>query len=280
MARMRLALNGATIMPSPLERDIEIAREAGFGALEVWAGKLPAYLERHSLGDLRAAFESAGIAPWCINSIEDITFRDAAGRGALVHEVERLAEVAAAVGAPSIVVVPGRMPDGMSREDAVADAADALEEMAEAAGGVSLAFEFLGKPGCAVPTLDMAWEIVRQVDRRNVGLVIDTFHFYAGGSALEDVARVPVAKLLVLHLNGCEDLPRGELTDAHRLFPGEGVLPIDEILAPIHALGYDAVASVEIFRPEYWQRDPLDVARTARAHAAAVLARAGWDFDG
>jgi hypothetical protein len=58
--------------------------------------------------------------------------------------------------------------------------------------------------------------------------------------------------------------------DAHRLYPGEGVIPIDAILSSLHARGFDGVASVEIFRPEYWEQPPADVARTAYDRAAAV----------
>jgi 2-keto-myo-inositol isomerase len=272
---MKLALNGATIMRSPLARDVEIASACGYGALEVWAGKLDSYLARHTLADLRDAMRTAGIAPWCINSIENITLLDAGGRAALLDEVERVAAVARAIEAPSIVVVPGTggAPD---RATVIDDAVAVLRMMTDAAGGEALAFEFLGKPRCHVPTLDMAIEIVERVDRGNVGLVIDTFHFYAGGSRLEDIARVPVDRLLVVHLNGCEDLPKPQLTDGHRLYPGEGVIPIDGILGAIRGIGYDGTFSIEIFREEYWAHDPMLVARTAHEKADAVLSRAGY----
>jgi 2-keto-myo-inositol isomerase len=272
---MKLAINGATIMHSPLADDIEIAAECGFDAVEIWAGKLDAYLADHSLQNLRARMDALGIVPWCINSIEDITGRDAAGRRELLVQLERTAAIARAIGAPSIVVVPGRMAP-FDRADAIADATGVLRAMSVAAPDVGLAFEFLGKPDCAVPTLDMAIEIVEAVDRPNVGFVIDTFHFYAGGSALDDIGRAPVDRLFVVHLNGCEDLPKPQLTDVHRLYPGEGVIPIDEILSRLRARGFDGTASIEIFRPSYWEQDPVEVARVAHAKAADVLARAGY----
>lgn len=277
---MRLCLNGATIMHSPLERDVEIAAEGGFSALEIWAGKLDAYLDRHVLSDLRGQLEAHAITPWCINSIEDITHRTAARRGELLAEVERVAGVARAIGAPSIVVVPGTRPDGASAADSIKDAVDVLRAMSDVAGEVGLAFEFLGKPGCAVPTLDMAIEIVGSVARDNVGMVIDTFHFYAGASCLEDIRNVSIEKLFVVHLNGCEDHPLTQLTDAHRLYPGEGVIPIDGILAVLRERGFDGMASIEIFRPEYWSQDPHEVARNAYNRAAEVLSRAGYTIDG
>lgn len=277
---MKLALNGATIMHSPLADDLEIAAETGFTALEVWAGKLDAYLRERSLEELGGRMRVLGVQPWCINSIEDITPRDALGRARIIDQLGRTAAIARAIGAPSIVVVPGHAPDGFGRAAAVADAVEVLRMMSDVAGDVGLAFEFLGKPGCAVPTLDMAIEIVSKTDRPNVGMVIDTFHFYAGGSEMTDLARAAVDKLFVVHLNGCEDRPKGELTDAHRLFPGEGVIPIEEILRALRARGFDGTMSIEIFRPEYWEQDPRDVARIARATAEAVLKKAGYTIDG
>src|SRR5437016_9735734 len=73
---MQLALNGATIMHSPLEDDVGIAADCGFDALELWAAKLDPYLASHTLDDLAATMRDRRIQPWCINSIEDIPFRD------------------------------------------------------------------------------------------------------------------------------------------------------------------------------------------------------------
>jgi|CXWL01.1.fsa_nt_gi 2-keto-myo-inositol isomerase len=277
---MKLALNGATIMNSPLGADVEIAAECGYEALEVWAGKLDAYTNDHPLEELADEMRTLNIQPWCINSIENITFRDRAGREALLAELEQTCAVARTIGAPSIVVVPGSRGDGFDRRESISDAVDVLGAMSDVAGDISLAFEFLGKPGCSVPTVDMAAEIVTLVDRPNVGMVIDTFHVYTGGSRLDDLAHVPIDKLLVVHLNGCEDLPRPELTDAHRLYPGEGVLPIVPILRELRTKGFDGVCSIEIFRPEYWSQDPREVARTAHNKAVEILKNAGFTTNG
>jgi 2-keto-myo-inositol isomerase len=61
------------------------------------------------------------------------------------------------------------------------------------------------------------------------------------------------------------------LTDAHRLLPGLGVLPLKEIIEALRQIGYDGVASVEIFRPEYWERDPFELALAAKSAAENCL---------
>jgi len=37
---MKTCINGATMMPHPLEKDIEAAGEAGFQGVEIWRDKL------------------------------------------------------------------------------------------------------------------------------------------------------------------------------------------------------------------------------------------------
>jgi 2-keto-myo-inositol isomerase len=43
------------------------------------------------------------------------------------------------------------------------------------------------------------------------------------------------------------------------------------MIAALRRIGYDKVVSVEIFRPEYWERDPFELARDARAATKQVL---------
>ena len=270
---MKLALNGATTMNADLLTDIGAAREAGFDGLEIWAAKLRAFLKSDTTGALKAAFADRHIEPYSINSIERITFRDAAGRAALLAECDEWCRIAAAIGCPYVVVVPGRLPEGASRAQIIDESIGVLETLGGIAArhGVSLAFEFLGQPDCSVQTLDLADEIVRRVARPDVGLVIDSFHFYAGGSRLESIDALDPRRLFIFHINDAEDLPRERLEDRHRLLPGLGILPLTEIIAALRRIGYDRVTSVEIFRPEYWQRDPLELARDAHAAVARAL---------
>src|SRR4029079_2270995 len=51
-------------------------------------------------------------------------------------------------------------------------------------------------------------------------------------------------------------------------------LPLHEMISAFRKIGYDKVASVEIFRPEYWERDPFELARDARAATERVIAEA------
>lgn len=271
---MKLALNGATTMRANLETDLQVAQAAGFDYVEIWAAKLRDYLKHSSTADLQAMFVASGLKPLSINSIEHITFRDAEAFIRIKQECEGLSTIASDIECPCIVVVPGRLPSyAVSREDIVAESTRVLDQLADIAGryNVSLAFEFLGQTDCSVQTLDLANEIVTTLDRDNVGLVIDSFHFYAGGSTIKMIEALDPSRLFVFHINDAEDRPRTELQDSHRLFPGLGILPLRQMLAAFNRIGYDKVASVEIFRPEYWEMDPYLVAQDAKAATEKLL---------
>jgi 2-keto-myo-inositol isomerase len=274
---MKLALNGATTMRADLATDLLAAKAAGFDYLEIWAAKLRVFLQERSTAELKELFTESGLMPLSINSIEHITFRDAHAYEYIKRECEELSSIAAAVGCPCIVVVPGQLPNGgTTRANVIEESVRVLHELCDIASAhnVTLAFEFLGQADCSVPTLDLAHEIVCEVNRKNLGLVIDSFHFYAGNSTFEMIEALDPDLIQIFHINDAEDLPRTELEDRHRLLPGLGILPLRQMISAFRKIGYDKVASVEIFRPEYWERDPFALARDARAATERVIAEA------
>ncbi len=261
-------------MRANLETDFEAAQNAGFDYVEIWAAKLRTFLRHRTTTELKDLIAKTGAPPLSINSIEHVTFRDAPAYGSIKAECAELSRIAAEINCPFIVVVPGKLPDaGGPRAEVIAESVRVLAELCDIAArhDVSLAFEFLGQADCSVQTLDLAYEIVRATNRKNLGLVIDSFHFYAGGSTTEMIEAVDPGLIYVFHINDAENLPREKLLDKHRLLPGLGILPLREMIAAFRKIGYDKVASVEIFRPEYWERDPFELARDARIATQQLL---------
>ncbi len=270
---MKIALNGATTMHADLETDVKAASAAGYELIEIWAAKLYKYLKSHTPADLKKLLVENNLEPYSINSIEHITFRSDEDYAKIKAETETLSKIASEIGCPYVVVVPGKLPENASKEEITEESVRVLNELGDIAEkyNVSLAFEFLGQPDCSVQTLDFCNEIVEKVNRANIGNVIDTFHFYAGNSTFEAIEKMNPEKLFIFHINDAEDLPKENLTDAHRLYPGEGILPIVEIKKRFDQIGYDRMVSIEIFRPEYWGEDPFEVAKRAKAATEKVL---------
>jgi 2-keto-myo-inositol isomerase len=272
---MQLAINGATTMHATLPEDIAAASAAGFRALEIWAAKMDTYLAGQPVEELKSLFDQAALRPASINSIEFITFRPPAEYATIKARCQELCELAQALGCDKIVVVPSPTPVGISWGEIRDESVHVLRELSEIAApyGVQLAFEFLGFGWCSVRTLAQCWEIVRETDRANVGLVIDTCHFYAGRSKLHTIEQLDPLKILIFHINDVEKRPLDTIEDAHRLLPGEGVIPLDDILIRLRQIGFDGLCSIELFRPEYWERDPVELATAARAATMEIVAR-------
>jgi 2-keto-myo-inositol isomerase len=269
---MKLGLNGATTMKADLFADIQVAGDAGFELIELWAAKLDRALAQKGLGAVQDALARAGVRPWAINSIEHISFRNQDDEIAIKERCRQLSNIARQIGCPYIVVVPGKAPSDATEQEALAESARILSVLSDIAGPeVGLALEFIGGQGLSVGTLGQAVDAVALCGRDNVGVVLDCFHFYAGGSSFADFDRLKAEKLFIFHINDAEDRPREELRDSHRLLPGEGILPLKEILSSLKKIGYDTMVSIELFRPEYWERDPGELARACKASMQKLL---------
>lgn len=270
---MQLGFHGATTMTSDLETDVAVTAQAGYQALELWAAKLDRYLTTHSVAELKALLDDHHVAAMSINSIEFIAFRgDEYGK--IQARCKELSVLSEAIGCPTVVVVPSPTPDrNMPWEDVVAEYVAVLRDLADIAAphGVKLSFEFLGFGWCTVRTPRAALEIVQKVDRPNVGMTVDCAHFFGGGGLMTELDLLDPSRIYAFHLDDLEDTPKEAISDATRLFPGLGVIPLDEICRRLSGIGYDGVCSIELFRPEYWGWNPLDVAQMARKAALEIL---------
>ncbi len=263
---MLLAFNGSTTQKAKLDTDIEAAAAAGFKALEIWVAKLDQYLldwwHVPAAEQLRETFAQHNIRPISVNAVEGINFR-----GDQFDLVKRrcrlLAETMKVLGCPYLVVAPGMAPRGTRGDEARKETVKALRALADTVTpyGVSLAFEPQGFHWSSVRTLGAAWDIVQEVNRDEVGLVLDAVHFHLSDSPLSDIERLDPAKVFLLQLDDVESMDKDLVGDVHRVMPGNGVVPLGDILRKLKVIGYDGICSLELNRPALWERDPVEVAR-------------------
>lgn len=260
---MLIAWNGETMPGLPLSEEVVVAGAVGYQGVELFVPKLASFLEYHSAAELARRLQEEHLVPLTMNGIENINFRPPSEFSQVKEECRWLSNLSQEIGCPCIVVVPSPKPDGADWSEVRQQTVQALSELADVAApyGTKLAFEFLAPASCSVRTLAQSWEIVRATGRTEVGLVLDTYHFYVGGSSWESLDEFDIERLFIVHINDVEDLPLIQLTDADRLLPGEGVLPLRRILSRLKARGYDGAYSLEVMRPAYRQRDPLEYAR-------------------
>lgn len=269
-------LNGATTGDrADVEADIRAAAEAGYQCVELRDAKIARYLGAGgSLGGLRAQMRDAGVAGLSINALEDSTLHVGEAFEPILARCRTLCEWAKALDCPYVIAVPsflaaggppggGPRPVGLAETEVRRRTAASLRKMtAEAAGfGVRVGFEFLGFPTCSVSTLRAARGIIDDVGDPRLGLVIDAFHFYVGGSQPEDLDGLDASRVFIVHLDDAEAGDPAGLADAQRLLPGEGVIPLRALITRLRAAGYRGAYSLELFRPEYWTWDPVELAR-------------------
>lgn len=270
---MILSFHGATTMSSDLETDVTISAQAGYQALEVWYPKIEKYLLSHSPDELKQLFNINKVKPVALDALEFIGFRGN-DYDFIRNRCNEMCEIASAINCPTIAVVPGPNPDIRTTwAEIVTEYVKVLRDLGKIAYGygIRLAFEFLGFGWCTVRTPRAAWEIIKKVDRDNVGMVIDAAHFYAGGGLFDELDVLEGDRIFAFHLDDVEDTAKEAVTDGTRLFPGDGVIPLADICIRLKNIGYDGHCSIELFREEYWQLNPLEVALTARKAALHVL---------
>ncbi len=267
---MILGFNGATTIKADLLTDIECARKAGFTALEIWKDKLLSALEAMDVGFLSAQFKKHSIVPVTINSVEQFTFCENFSEKR--EEFEFLARLGNELSVSSIIVVPGFTKEKLSKKEVVNETVKALLEFSRIAKAyrVKVGFEFLGFENCSVNNLDVASSIIELVNDENVGLVIDTFHFFVGGSSLEQLGRTSSEKIFMVHVN---DLPHlnHTPTDRDRVMPNDGILPLKQFFSVLKSINYQGVVSVELFNETYWNSDPYEVTKKAYEKVSELL---------
>jgi sugar phosphate isomerase/epimerase len=144
---------------------------------------------------------------------------------------EQLIEAAAVIGAQHILFT--------SRLKEQVRTTDRYQQVCEMARphGINVVCEFL--PIFPLNTLSMAAEIVADSRATNGGVLIDNLHLSRSGSSVEDVQALPTE--LFPYLQICDAVAErptefGALLDEAlngRLCPGEGSLPIEELLQAI-----------------------------------------------
>ncbi len=105
-------------------------------------------------------------------------------------------------------------------------------------------------------------------------ILLDVYHLYKGGSDFAAIRLPSCQALTTFHMNDYPATPpRAEITDAARVYPGDGVAPLASIFEQLRASGATCALSLEVFNREYYLQDPALVARTGLEKMKAIAAR-------
>ena len=274
---MKLCFNQATTLEnSNLAKDLVYCEKHGYDFIEIRTmDKLPEYLKKHSIEELVEFFQTHHIKPLALNALVFFNNRDEQGYKEIIQEFREMMEPAKKLGVKYVVAVPLITEEKILKQDIKTSCVKVLKELSDIAApyGIKIALEFIGHPQATVNTFGHAYEIIQSVNRDNVGLVLDCFHFHAMGSRLEDLKKADGSKIFILHINDTEDFPIGFLRDEDRVWPGHGAIDLDGILSALKEIGFSEVVSVELFRPEYYKLDAEEVIKTAKKTTIKVVSK-------
>ena len=258
MARFRYCLNASTIRTTPVLRQIEVARAAGYEAIELWHDHIDEHLRAGgSLADIRRAIDDNGLA--VPTTIYLAGWFQPAGEDHVraLDEVRRRLEQAAAVGAEFAVAGP---PAGKADRDLGAKHYAELLELGKSFG-VRPAFEYLGFVE-DINTIEDAIDIVVRSQHADATVVVDPFHCHRGGGSIESLSKLRPRQIAISHFNDCPAEPAANLQqDSDRVFPGDGVVDLEGYCDQLTSIGYAGWLSLELFREDLWAQEPLSVAK-------------------
>lgn len=269
---MLTCFNTATSGNYPLRDTVELLGKYGFHGIEIDTARLEEYLASASVDDLRRQLERNRVHAAALMAFPFVAFGD---RSQALASLDRWCPVAKALGAPTMLCFAGDAPpQGMNRDDAVDAAARAAGDYAAVAGrsGVNIALEPIGGLGFMGGPED-ALAIASRCAADNVGIMMDTFHYYKSGVSLERIAVIPMKKMLILHVNDAPDRPKNELNDAMRVYCGLGDIPLVEEFRILRDNGYAGYLSVEIFNRDYWADEHENIVRNAKRTLDEALSK-------
>jgi len=276
-AQFSFCLNVSTIrgQQAGFLRELEIAAQAGYSGVEIWTAPLSEWIRQggsprelsNRISDLGLKVENAiGFAEWIV---EDDQQRQA-GIELLKREMAMLAQI----GCTRIAAPPAgaSQTPGLNLMKA-AERYHTILELGQTFGVVPQ-LEFWGA-SANLSNLGEALLVAAQANHPAARILPDIYHLYRGGSGYDGLKLVSGSAIEVFHFNDFPgNIDRQQLTDSDRIFPGDGVAPIREVIRTLAQKGSPVVFSLELFNRGYWQRDAAEVARTGLEKMKKLVSQA------
>jgi sugar phosphate isomerase/epimerase len=246
----------------PIDKESEIASRAGYAGIEPWIRELEDYVKSggtlkdlgKKLADLGLKVESAiGFAEWIVD--------DDAKRKKGLEAARRDMEMIQAIGGKRIAAPPaGAQNQRIADLNAITERYRALTDIGKAIGIVA-EVELWGFS----KTLHRLGEVVYvaiESGYADACILPDVYHLYKGGSDPGGLRMLQGKAIGIVHMNDYPiSIGRDKITDAERVYPGDGGAPLNDILRTLRDIGYRGMLSLELFNREYWKQDALAVAK-------------------
>jgi 2-keto-myo-inositol isomerase len=267
-----ISLNTSTLRGHklPISRVIDIAAEAGYQGIEPWVDELDRHVEAGgTLPDLNRRIKDRGLRVTGAIAFFEWMVEDDARRAKGVEEGRRRMEQLSQIGATHMAAPPAGEVRGVDLLKA-AERYRSLLDLAEPFGVIP-AVEIWGSSP-AIHRLGQAVLIAIESRHPKACVLPDVFHLHKGGSDPANVGLLNPRILAGFHLNDYPaDPPRESIGDKDRVYPGDGIAPLKQLIRNLIGIGYTGPLSIELFNPDYYRQDPVAVARAGLAKTRAVI---------
>lgn len=267
-------LNTSTIRGQkvPIVKEVEIAGRAGYQAIEPWIAELDQYVkEGGNLKDLGKLIHDQGLTVESAIGFAEWIVDDADKRKKGLEQARRDMDMVRQIGGKRIAAPPVGATNQTDLN--LLRAAERYRTLLE-----------IGQQIGVIPQVEL-WGFSKTLGRLGETVLVavesghpqacvltDVYHLYKGGSGYTGLKLLGPQTLQVMHMNDYPDKPdRASITDAHRIYPGDGVAPLVPLLRDLRAIGFRGFLSLEIFNREYWKQDPFEVARRGLEKMQAVV---------
>ena len=269
-----ICLDTATIRPASLKEKIKIAAEAGYDGIEPWDFELEEYEKNGGdLKELGAEIKKLGLkVPSVIglwNAIPDTMelFNSS------LPDTRRRMRMAKDIGSEHIQTIPNKLSANYDQQWVAERFRDIIE--------IGLK-EYNIKPALVfvkyftIKTLGQAVAIAMDANHPLAKVIPDVYHMHISGGGFEGLKMLKGDAIAIFQFNDAPATPAfKDLNDEHRVYPGDGILPLESIFRDLKATGYKGFISLEMYNPNYYKEDLLTVAKTGLKKTLEVLKKAG-----
>ncbi len=270
------SLNTATVRgyKLTLPEQIDLAAKAGYGAIEPWLSDVEKFsTSGGSLADMKKKCADLGLKVQSAIAFAQWAVNDDAARAKGVEQMKHDMDLIAQLGGTHIAAPPAGAYDAKTKIelDAAADRYRVVLEIGKNIGVIPQ-LEFWG--GSAnLNRLEQVLYIAARAGHANACVLADVFHLYKGGTGAGAVAMLSRSVAHNLHMNDYPaNPPREEIKDPQRIWPGDGIAPITEILRHLAANCAYPWLSIELFNAEYWKLPAEECAKTGLQKMKACVA--------
>jgi sugar phosphate isomerase/epimerase len=267
-------LNTSTIRGQNLTiaEEIELAARAGYQAIEPWIGELDKHVQSGgTLKDLAKRLRDSGLRVESAIGFPNWIVDDEAQRRKALEDAKRNMDMVRQIGGRRLAAPPAGaqdrgdipLPRITERYRALLELGDTMEVVPQLElWGFSKTLSRLGE----------VMHVALETAHPNACILLDVYHLYKGGSGFEGLKLLGPATMFNFHMNDYPAKPKEPaITDAHRVYPGDGVAPLADILRDLARIGFTGVLSLELFNREYWKQDALHVAKTGLEKMKAAV---------